>query len=121
MQNEDFRKYDVWQLAHQFVLEIYVVTKNFPNNEQYGITSQIRRATISIPTNFSEGCGRSIDNEFIRYIHIALGSSHEVEYLLQLSFDLGFIEESIYQDFNLKVNTIKRKLYHLEKKIKETV
>ena len=62
----DFRKYDVWKLSHEFVLEIYTVTKDFPSQEIYGIKNQIRRAAASIPTNISEGCGRNSDAEFFK-------------------------------------------------------
>ena len=113
----DFRKYDVWQLSHAFVLEIYAKTKSFPSNEIYGITSQLRRASTSIPTNISEGCGRGSDADFNRFLQIALGSAHEVEYLIQLSMDLTFIEYESYLELADKINLIKKKLYHLSQKL----
>jgi four helix bundle protein len=113
----DFRKYDVWQLSHSFVLEIYALTKSFPNNEIYGITSQLRRASTSVPTNVSEGCGRNSDADFNRFIQIALGSAHEVEYLIQLSMDLSFIQYEPYLELTEKINLIKKKLYHLSQKL----
>lgn len=116
----DFRKYDVWKLGHELVLEVYSITSRFPGNEQFGIVSQIRRAVVSVPTNIAEGCGRKTDTEFVRFIHIALGSAHEVEYLFQLSHDLKYIDEATYASLNEKVNIIKRKLYHLEKSINGT-
>ncbi|MBP8791771.1 MAG: four helix bundle protein, partial [Lutibacter sp.] len=81
----------MWQLSHELTLEIYNLTKNFPNNENYGITSQIRRACSSVPTNISEGCGRDSDAEFNRFLTIALGSANETEYLIILSKDLNYI------------------------------
>ena len=116
----DFRKYDVWKLSHEFVLDIYSITKIFPNNEQFGLTSQIRRAALSIPTNIAEGCGRKTDTEFVRYLHISQGSAHEAEYLCQWSYDLKYIEESTYFDLNENINVIKKKIFHLEKTINET-
>ena len=113
----DFRKYDVWKLSHEFVLEIYTVTKDFPSQEIYGIINQIRRAAASIPTNISEGCGRSSDAEFSRFIHIALGSANEVEYLVQLAYDLKYLSENFYTDLTEKVNLIKKKLFHLNKSL----
>lgn len=113
----DFRKYEVWQLSHSLVLEIYSQTVSFPKSEQYGITSQLNRASVSIPTNISEGCGRSSDAEFHRFVQISLGSAHEVEYLLQLSFDLKFIDSTIYKSLDAKVNLVKQKLYHLAQKL----
>ncbi len=81
----------------------------------YGLTSQLRRAVASVPTNISEGCGRSTDADFARFIHIALGSAHETEYLLQLAFDLNYLLEADFNNFNSKINTIKRKLFQLNK------
>lgn len=75
----DFRKYEVWQISHQFCLEIYSITRLFPKEELYGLTSQIRRAALSIPTNISEGCGRNSEAEFAHFLNIALGSAHETE------------------------------------------
>ncbi|MEA5401384.1 four helix bundle protein [Arcicella sp. DC2W] len=113
----DFRKYDVWQLAHNLVLEIYDLTKDFPKSELYGLTNQLRRASISIPTNISEGCGRSSDADFNRFLQIALGSAHEVEYLIQLSTDLNFVTVEKHSELAVKVNLIKKKLYHLSQKL----
>ena len=116
----DFRKYDVWNLSHALVLEVYNVTKDFPSHEVYGITNQIRRAAASIPTNISEGCGRSSDAEFSRFLHIALGSASETEYLIQLAYDLKYINEHFYTDLTEKVNLIKKKLFHLNKSLQTT-
>ena len=114
----DFKKHDIWELSHQFTLEIYSITKNFPKDEFYGITSQIRRASASIPTNISEGCGRDSDAEFNRFLTIALGSATEVEYLITLSKDLNYITESHYIQLNKNINTIKKKTYTLKQKLK---
>ncbi len=113
----DFRKYDIWQLSHELVLEVYNTTKAFPKDEVYGVTSQIRRAAASIPTNICEGCGRNSEKEFNQFLNIALGSALETEYLFILSKDLNFLEESKFQDFSLKINTIKSKIYNLKEKL----
>jgi four helix bundle protein len=73
----DFKKYDIWQLSHEFTLKIYSNTSLFPKDELYGITSQLRRASSSIPTNISEGCGRNSDKEFNQFLNITLGSVSE--------------------------------------------
>ncbi len=114
----DFKKYDIWKLSHQLVLEIYQLTKSFPKEEIYGIVSQIRRASISIPNNISEGCGRDSDAEFNRFLTIALGSATEVEYLLLLSKDLDFISKNTFEKLNNSINLIKRKTYTLKQKLK---
>src|SRR5688500_19694656 len=84
---KDFRQLKVWEKAHQVALAIYKATKEFPKEELYGLTSQIRRASMSIPTNISEGCGRNTDAEFARFLQIAMGSASETEYQLLLSHD----------------------------------
>jgi len=114
----DFKKYDIWKLSHQFTLKIYDLTSSFPKEEMYGITSQIRRAAASIPTNISEGCGRDSDAEFNRFLTIALGSATEVEYLIVLSKDLGYIPNGLGETLAIEINTIKRKIYTLKQKLK---
>jgi len=110
----DFKKYDIWQLSHSLTLEIYKLTNNFPKEEIYSLTSQIRRASSSVPTNISEGCGRNSDKEFNQFLNIALGSANETEYLLILSRDLQYIDNVIATLFLEKVNSIKSKIYKLK-------
>ena len=104
----NFKNYEVWGLSHEFTLSIYKYTKGFPKDEKYQLTSQMRRAAYSIPSNFSEGCGRNSDKEFNRFIQIALGSAHEIEYFLILSRDLKFIEDVSYEELNHDINLIKK-------------
>ncbi len=113
----DFKKYEVWQLSRRFCSIIYENTKNYPKEEIYGMTSQIRRATLSIPTNISEECGRNGDKEFANFINIALGSAHEVENLLIISNDLFYLENDKFDVLEKEINTIKRKLYNLYLKL----
>jgi four helix bundle protein len=80
----------------------------------YGITSQIRRASSSIPTNISEGCGRNSDKEFNQYLNIALGSASETEYLIILSRDLNYIDTETFEILEKEINTIKSKIYKLK-------
>jgi four helix bundle protein len=81
---------DAWKLGVEFVSEIYRLTGNFPKEEIYGLTSQIRRAAVSIPSNIAEGAARDSPNEFVRFLHIALGSAAELETQLIISERLGF-------------------------------
>ena len=113
----DFKKYEIWQISHSFTLEIYQITKAFPKEELYGLTSQIRRAASSTPTNISEGCGRNSDKEFNQFLNIALGSANETEYLLILSRDLNYISIEISEGFLKKINIIKSKIYTLKQKL----
>ena len=84
---KDFRNLQVWEKAHKLTLSLYRATQSFPKEEVYGITSQLRRASSSIPTNIAEGCGRGSDAELGRFLQIAMGSASEVEYLALLVND----------------------------------
>jgi four helix bundle protein len=105
---KDFRKLIVWEKAHQLTLKDYKITEDFPREELYGLTSQIRRAVTSIPTNIAEGCARSSDADFARFLYIALGSTSELEYLILLVQDLRFIKKESYIELNNEINEIKK-------------
>ena len=109
----DFKKFEVWQLSHQLTLKIYTSTKNFPKEEIFGLTSQIRRSFASIGYNISEGSGRNSDKEFANFINIALGSSNEAENQLILAKDLGYIHENDYQNLLEELTILKKKLVAL--------
>lgn len=113
----DFKKYEIWQLSHSFTLEVYKITSSFPKQELYGVTSQIRRAVASIPTNISEGCGRNSDKEFNQFLNIALGSANETEYLLILSKDLDYVSKQTFEILDQQINFIKSKIYKLKEKL----
>ena len=113
----DFRKYDIWKLSHNLTLEVYAASANLPSNEIYGITSQLRRAVTSVPTNIAEGCGRDSDPEFNRFLTIALGSASETEYLLILSKELGYLNHIIFEKLIGDVNLIKQKTHSLKQKL----
>ena len=107
---KDFKELKVWEKSHQLTLQVYQVTAEFPQDEIYGLRSQIRRACASIPTNIAEGCGRQSDADFGRFLSIAMGSASELEYLLFLSKDLNFINESDYKILNEQLIEIKKML-----------
>lgn len=88
-----YTQLEVWKKARVLVCEVYRLTAKFPKDELYGLTSQIRRAAVSIPANIAEGCGRQYKKETIQFQFIARGSQYELETELYLSFDLGFITE----------------------------
>ena len=114
----DFKKYDVWQISHDLVLNVYKITASFPASEKYQLITQMQRAAYSIPSNLSEGCGRESDKDFNRFVQIALGSAHELEYFFILARDLSFIDQTSYETLDHQVNEIKKKLYNLSKKLK---
>ncbi len=82
---QDFKKLQVWAKSHDLTLRMYELTSQFPREEIYGLTSQIRRACASIPTNIAEGCGRKSSADFARFLQIAMGSASETEYLILLA------------------------------------
>ena len=110
---KDFRQLKVWEKSHQLALAVYRATKEFPKEELYGLTSQIRRASMSIPTNIAEGCGRGSDADFARFLQMSFGSANETEYLLLLCFELGYISEENYFELNISIQEIKKMLSKL--------
>jgi len=109
----DYKKLKVWDYAHNYAIEIYKLTKDFPEEEKYGIISQLRRSSTSIPTNIVEGCGQIDNGNLVRFFGIARGSAFESEYQLLLSKDLGFISQEQYNIMNEKVKHIIRMLTKL--------
>jgi four helix bundle protein len=114
---KDFRRLQVWEKAHFLTLDIYRVTAAFPQNERYGLTSQIRRASSSIAANLAEGCGRNGNAELARFCSISMGSASELEYHLLLVKDLGMIEITQYEELQSRTVEIKRMLASLQKKL----
>lgn len=114
----DFRKYNVWEKSHEFVLRIYDFTRTFPNEEIFGITSQIRRASSSIPTNIAEGCGRGSDADFKRFLVFASGSASEVTYLLILAKDLNYLNTEDFESLEKQIIIIHKSIYSLINKLK---
>jgi four helix bundle protein len=88
--HKSFEDVDIWQLAHEFVLQTYRLTELFPKHELFTLTSQLRRAAISIPANFAEGFRRESKREKVRFYNIAIGSLEECRYYLRLAKDLGY-------------------------------
>ncbi len=114
----NFRKLQTWERAHYLVLSIYKTTSQFPNDELFGLSSQLRRSSASIPTNIAEGCGRSTELDFVRFLDIAMGSASETEYQLQLAHDLGYLTTIQYQNLNNELVECKRMLNSFIQKIR---
>ena len=106
----DFRSIKAWEKSHQLTLEIYRATRTFPSDELYHLTSQIRRASASIPTNIAEGAGLNSQAEFTRHLQIAMGSASELEYLLMLWRDLGYLDQNSYASLSEKALEVKKML-----------
>lgn len=106
----DFRRLQVWARSHRMALRVYKVSASFPRTEQFGLTSQMRRAAVSVPANIAEGCGRQGDPELRRFLSIAAGSACELQYHLLLAHDLGFIPTSTHAALDAEVSEVKRML-----------
>jgi four helix bundle protein len=107
---QDYRKLKVWQKSHSLVLRIYNATCTFPEQEKYGLTSQMRRAAVSVPANIAEGCARSGRIEFRQFLHISAGSASELDYLLLLGRDLHFLTEKQYEMLYSSLYEVRRML-----------
>jgi len=107
---QNYRNLIVWQKGHELTLEVYAITRTFPVNEQYGLTSQLRRASSSVPTNLAEGSGKLTDMDFRRFLSISFGSANEVEYLLFLSYCLEYLSEEDYNRLDTKCKEVKKML-----------
>jgi four helix bundle protein len=117
---QDFRSLLVWKKSHQLTLQIYKCTKSFPKEELFGLTSQIRRSVSSIPANIAEGCGRQSDNDFARFLQIAMGSACELEYHLLLALDLELIQEKDYKQMNKDLVEVKTMLTVFIRKLRNS-
>ena len=106
----DFRELKVWEKSHLLTLAIYKATAEFPREELYGLTSQIRRSTASIPANIAEGCGRNGKKEFARFLQIAFGSASETDYHLLLARDLNFLKQDAHAKLSNDLHEIMRML-----------
>lgn len=113
MARHNFRDLKVWQKSRLAVKYIYVLSADFPNEEKFGIISQIRKAAVSISCNISEGAGRGTDKDFARFLDLAEGSANEVINLLFLSFDLEFISEEQLNHFLERYEEINKMLVGL--------
>ena len=117
MKNERWAKLEVWKIADDLAYQVYMSTKSFPKEEIYGITSQIRRAALSIPTNIVEGYSRRGDKELSRFISISLGSLAETKYLLYFSNRLGYFKDSEYNELKKSYNTLGKSLWRFYEKV----
>lgn len=115
---KDFRELKIWQRSHALTLEIYRATKEFPKEELFGMTSQMRRASVSIPANIAEGCGRDGDAELKRFLNIALGSACELHYHVLLASDLGYISGTDANALVTEVLSLRRMLGGFVQKLK---
>lgn len=109
-----FKELKVWQKTMELVTEVYQITNSFLKEEQYGIISQIRRCSVSIPSNIAEGCGRKSNKEFNNFLGIALGSCFELETQLLISKNIGFINKSQFVSLESEIQHIQNMIIKLQ-------
>jgi four helix bundle protein len=114
---KDFKDLKVWEKAHKLTLNIYAMTMQFPRQELYGLTSQMRRCAISIGANIAEGCGKRGNNEFQRFLQIASGSASELDYHLLLAKDLGLLQDAYYRETAGELSVVRKMLTALIQKV----
>ena len=112
---KSYKDLKVWQKSYQLCLDIYKLTKEFPKEELYGLTSQIRRAAVSVPSNIAEGYGRKTTPEYLRSLYIAYGSNCELETQILLSGDLGYCKPEQLKDVQDNLGEVERMLKALIK------
>ncbi len=113
----DYRKLRVWEAALELAVHCYQATNHFPGAERFGLTSQIRRASVSISANIAEGSGRKSDRDFVRFLRIAGGSANEVESMLQVAYRLDYLEIASFESLNRELVSVRRQLAGLEKRL----
>ena len=116
-----FKRLRVWEEAHEFTMMVYKTTVNFPREEKFGLTSQIRRAAFSVPANIVEGYAYHSQKKFLQFLGIANGSLAEVEYYLLLAKDLDFLPEKEYKDLEEKRAKIGAYLNKFKKAVRKQI
>jgi four helix bundle protein len=117
---KSFRELQVWRKAHELTLTVYGITRDFPREELYGLTGQIRRSATSTAANIAEGCGRRSDGEMVRFLQIARGSAAETEYHILLARDLKFIAEQEYRSLSRRADELQRMLTALMQRFRQS-
>lgn len=112
-----YKNLEIWQRSVALATDVYDATKSFPKEEKYGITSQIRRCSVSVPSNIAEGAGRGSKKEFKRFLNIAYGSIYELETQLLISKNLGYLENEKHEEFSKEIDQIQKMIYSFSKKL----
>jgi four helix bundle protein len=113
-----YRDLIVWQKSMKLVSEIYICSKEFPSDERFGLTSQMRRSAVSIPSNIAEGYGRNSTGDYKRFLQIAVGSLFELQTQIEIAFQLNYVNEDKYKSVFMICTEIDKMLYSLIQKVK---
>jgi len=116
----DYENLEVWRLSIELTKKIYLETKNFPQSEIYGLTNQMRRAAVSIPSNISEGKGRSTAKDFVHFLHLSTGSLYELSTQIVIAYEVGYLQEQKKDELMSDISRISAKIKGLIFKIRDT-
>jgi four helix bundle protein len=117
----NYEKLKVWQDSVELVVQVYGLSNSFPKSEQYGLTNQINRSAVSIPSNIAEGAGRNSSKEFHQFLGIASGSISELNTQLIIAYKLSFINEEVLKDTQNKLSSVHKMLYKLQSSIQKSL
>lgn len=112
-----FKNLQIWKRAVSLATEVYRLTQKFPDEEKYGLTSQLRRCVVSVGSNIAEGAGRNTDKDFKRFLSIAYGSSYELETQIIIAANLEFVEKSKYEKLCGEIDELQKMIYSFSKKL----
>jgi four helix bundle protein len=113
----NFRNLKIWQKSRIIVKEVFLLTRTFPQEEKFGLVSQILRSAYSIPSNIAEGSGRDSKKEFARFLDIALGSAFELETQFTLAFDIEYLSEEQYYQIQKLLQEVQKMIYSFKKNL----
>jgi four helix bundle protein len=117
----NFRDLEVWQSSVLFVKKIYIITDSFPKEEKFGLVSQINRSAVSIPSNIAEGCSRTSQKDFSRFLQISLGSAFELETQIEIAKEIGFVDGILHLEIISQLNVIQKRIQSLKKYVDSKV
>jgi four helix bundle protein len=117
----NFKELKTWQEGIDLVLEIYRATGKYPHEEKFGLTSQMRRCAVSIPSNIAEGAGRSTDKSFAHFLDISYGSSCELETQMIISLKLGFISNLQFKEIEVRIHRIQKMIFNFKKVLEKRI
>lgn len=115
----NFKELKIWKKSREMTKKVYFLTRSFPEEERFGIISQIRRAAISIPSNIAEGSGRNSDKDFRRFLSISLPSAYELETQIIISNDLKFLTDKDYLELSENLKEIQKMIFGFRKSLKK--
>ena len=107
----NYKELIIWKRSIKLTVEIYKLTNQFPSAEKFGLISQLRRSSVSVPSNIAEGAGRRTDGEFVNFLGIAHGSICELETQLYVAYELGYVQEETFMKLTLELTEIQKMLY----------